>query len=196
MKQKLLLLILAVILSGCAYLGYLKDPFTDIPAFSQVNEHLYRGGYPKPEAYGRLRSIGIKTIINLSNDTGKRFEYEQRTAREYNINLVRIPLSVYEWPEDEKVLTFLKTVLTPENQPVFIHCTSGRDRTGAMIAVYRVVVEGETIKNAYKEALNHGFWPYKGEVVLKKYIHQLKDRKIFFEFVENYKKELQERKNQ
>ncbi|MFA5363355.1 MAG: dual specificity protein phosphatase family protein [Candidatus Omnitrophota bacterium] len=189
--KRIIPLFLFIFLSGCAYLGYLKDPFTDIPAFSQVNENLYRGGYPKPSGYARLRAIGIKTIVNLSNDTGKRYAYEQNITREYGITLIRIPLSVYEWPEDEKVLTFLKAALTPENQPVFVHCTSGRDRTGAMIAVYKVVVESVTIKKAYKEAVNHGFWPYKGEVVLKKYIHQLKDRKIFFEFVENYRKELQ-----
>ncbi len=194
--KRFLYLTFLIFLTGCAYLGYLKDPFTDIPAFAQVNEIIYRGGYPKPEGYARLRALGIKTMINLSNDTGKRYEQEQKTAREYNINLVRIPLSVYVWPEDDKVLTFLRTVLTPENQPVFVHCTSGRDRTGAMIAVYRVVVEGVSIKNAYKEALQYGFWPYKGEVVLKKYIHQLKDRKIFFEFVENYRKELKEKDNQ
>jgi protein tyrosine/serine phosphatase len=196
MKRIIPLCLFFIILSGCAYLGYLKDPFTDIPAFSSVNERLYRGGYPKPAGYARLRAMGIKTIINLSNDTGKRYAYEQKIAQEYGINLIRIPLSVYEWPEDEKVLTFLKAVLAPENQPVFVHCTSGRDRTGAMIAVYRVVVEGVTIKNAYKEAANHGFWPYKGEVVLKKYIHQLKDRKVFFEFVENYRKELKKQGKQ
>ncbi|MBN1585911.1 MAG: tyrosine-protein phosphatase [Candidatus Omnitrophica bacterium] len=174
-----------IVLSGCAYAGYLKDPFVDIPAFSKVTDNLYRGAYPKPEGYTRLKSLGIKTIVNLSDDT--RYEpQEKKVAAEYGFNYVHIPLGVYTWPEDENVLKFLQTVLGPQYQPVFVHCSNGRDRTGAMIAVYRTIVEGKGPKEGYKEALDHGFWPYRGEVVLKKYIHQLKDRKILYEYVESH----------
>ncbi len=162
----------------------MKDPFTDIPAFSQVTDQIYRGGYPKPEGYARLKALGVKTIINLSDDT-KYAAREKQLAKEYGLEVVSIPLSVYTWPEDEKVLKFLETVLAPESQPVFVHCSNGRDRTGAMIAVYRTIVEGKGPKESYKEALDHGFWPYRGEVVLKKYIHQLKDRKVLYEFVQS-----------
>ncbi len=187
LKVRFLAVGLLFLLAGCAvagYAGYLKDPFTDIPAFSQVNDRLYRGGYPKPEGYARLKALGVKTIINLSDDT-KYAAQEKETAQEQGFDWVSIPLSVYTWPEDEKVLKFLKTVLSPEAQPVFVHCSNGRDRTGAMIAVYRTVVEGKGPKESYKEALAHGFWPFRGEVVLKKYIHQLKDRKVLYEFVQS-----------
>lgn len=179
--------LLVLSLSGCAvsgYAGYLKDPFTDIPAFAQVTDRIYRGGYPKPEGYARLKALGVKTIINLSSEEPYAAR-EKEIAREQGFNLVSIPLSVYAWPEDEKVLKFLETVLSPEAQPVFVHCSNGRDRTGAMIAVYRTIVEGKGPKEAYKEALGHGFWPFRGEVVLKKYIHQLKDRKVLYEFVKS-----------
>lgn len=166
------------------YAGYLKDPFTDIPAFGQVTGQLYRGGYPKPKGYARLKTLGVKTIINLSDDEPYAAR-EKEVAKELGFDLVSIPLSVYTWPEDEKVLKFLKTVLSPEAQPVFVHCSNGRDRTGAMIAVYRTIVEGKGPKESYEEALDHGFWPFRGEVVLKKYIHQLKDRKVLYEFVQS-----------
>ena len=178
---------LLLLLSGCAYLGYLKDPFTEIPAFAQVTDNLYRGGYPKPEGYTRLKELGIKTIINLSDDR-EHVAQEKELAKRLGFHFVHIPLSVYRWPEDEKVLKFLKTVLDPQAQPVFVHCSNGRDRTGAMIAVVRTIVEGKGPKEGYKEALAHGFWPYRGEVVLKKYIHQLKDRKVLYEFVQSRSK--------
>ncbi|MFH1767943.1 MAG: dual specificity protein phosphatase family protein [Candidatus Omnitrophota bacterium] len=184
--RKAFLFVFLFIITGCVYFSYLKDPFIDIPAFSQVNEQLYRGSYPKAQAYSKLKELGIKTIINLSCDNDKRLEYEQQMVSQYGFNFIQIPLSIYTWPEDEKVLTFIKTVLYPDNQAVFVHCTNGRDLTGTMIAVYRVVVEGKGPKEAYKEALRHGFWPYRGEVVLKKYIHQLKDRKVLFDFVKTY----------
>jgi hypothetical protein len=47
--------------------------------------------------------------------------------------------------------------------------------------MYKVIVSGSTIKQAYKEAKNLGFWPYYGEAELKNFIHQLKDKQIFFE---------------
>ena len=177
---------LTVFISGCAYFSYLRDPFSDIPNFSQATATIYRGGYPKLAGYERLKALGIKTIINLSGDN-RRSEQEKEIVRKYGFKFIQIPLSIYTWPEDEKVLLFLKTVLDGDSQPVFVHCTNGRDRTGTMIAVYRVIVEKKGPKEAYKEALQHGFWPYRGEVVLKDYIHQLKDRKILYEFVGNKK---------
>lgn len=172
---------------GCSYAGYLKDPFTDIPAFAQVNATLYRGAAPKPEGYERLKALGVKTLICLRNKP-KWIERERQAALDHGFAFVNIPLSVYTWPDDELVLKYLETILSPEAQPVFVYCSNGRDRTGAMIAVYRVIVEHRGPKEGYREALRYGFWPYRGEVVLKKYIHQLKDRKVFFEFVEQAQK--------
>lgn len=180
-----LLFLFLIFLSGCAYLGYLKDPFTDIPAFASVTDNIYRGGYPKGAGYGRLKDLGVKTIINLAGND-RRFRREQEAAEKYGFSLVHIPLSVYRRPSDEEALLFLKTVLTRDNLPVFVHCTSGRDRTGAMVAVYRTVVGKKGPKESYKEALRYGFWPYRGETVLKDYIHQLKDRKVLFDFVREY----------
>ncbi|MCD6402534.1 hypothetical protein J7L36_01625 [bacterium] len=51
-----------------------------------------------------------------------------------------IPLSVYKKPTDKQVIKFLKIVLDKKNQPVFLHCESERERTGAFVAVYRVIV--------------------------------------------------------
>ncbi|MCM8823192.1 MAG: tyrosine-protein phosphatase [Candidatus Omnitrophica bacterium] len=184
MKKGLFILFILLI-SGCAYLTYIHDPFVDIPNFYKVNDYIYRGGYPKHKGYIYLKSLGIKTIVNFSGQN-KRFFYEQKITHDYGFNFVHIPLSIYSEPEDEKVIKFFETILNPKLQPVFVHCTNGRDRTGVMIAVYRVVVEGRGVKESYKEALRYGFWPYRGEVVLKKYILQLKDRKALFNFVNNY----------
>jgi len=161
-------------------MGYLRDPFTEIPNFYRVDERLYRGGQPKPEGYKKLQALGIKTVISLrgeNENTGN----EKETLTTLGINFYNLPMSVYSRPKDEQVLLFLETVLNKNNQPVFLHCESGRDRTGAIVAMYKVVVSGSTIKQAYKEAKNMGFWPYRGEAELKNFIHQLKDKQIYFE---------------
>jgi protein tyrosine/serine phosphatase len=180
MMKKIILCVSVVLLSGCAYLGYFKDPFVDIPNFYKVDEALYRGGQPKHEGYARLKSLGIKTIISLRGEN-KTTRQEKEIAKNMDMNFYNLPMSVFKWPEDTQVLTFLDIVLTKANQPVFVHCEGGRDRTGAIVAMYRVVVSGLTIKQAYREAKKLGFFPYHGEAELKNFIHQLKDKKIFFE---------------
>jgi protein tyrosine/serine phosphatase len=179
--KRIILGLSILFISGCAYLGYLKDPFVDIPNFYQVDDILYRGGQPNQEGFKKLKSQGIKTIISLRGED-EELNQERQLAEALSINFYNLPMSVYKRPSDEQVLTFLGIVLNKDNQPVFIHCTSGRDRTGAIVAMYRVVVSGLTIKQAYKEAKALGFWPYRGEVPeLKNFIHQLKDKKIYFQ---------------
>ena len=181
MKRIILITGILIFISGCAYLNYLKDPFVDIPNFYQVDEVLYRGGQPNQRGLERLKSLGIKTVISLRGEDEELLQ-EKNQLQAWGINFYSLPMSVYERPTDEQVLKFLEIVLRKDNQPVFLHCTSGRDRTGAMIAMYRVVVSGITIKQAYKEAKRLGFWPYKGEVPeLKNFIHQLKDKPIYFQ---------------
>lgn len=178
--KKLLVILMLLGISGCAYMGYLRDPFVDIPNFYQVDERLYRGGQPKPQGFQKLKSLGIKTVISLRGDDKKTYE-EKEALKALGIEFYNLPMSVYAHPSDKLILSFLETVLNKNNQPVFLHCESGRDRTGAIVAVYRVVVSGLTIKQAYKEAKNLGFWPYRGEAELKNFIHQLKDKPIYFE---------------
>ncbi|MCX7927932.1 MAG: tyrosine-protein phosphatase [Candidatus Omnitrophica bacterium] len=190
MKKILMFFYLGVVfITGCAYLGYLKDPFENIPNFYKVSENLYRGGQPKEAGFRFLKQLGIKTVVSLR---GKNYhvELERKIIENMGMNFFSIPLSVYQQPEEKQVLEFLEILLKREYQPVFVHCDSGRDRTGAMIAMYRVVVDGWTIKQAYREARKFGFFPYRSrEAPLKMFIHQLKDKKIYFEKARQLKNE-------
>ena len=168
--------------TGCAYLSYVKDPFVDIPNFHQVDESLYRGGRPNEDGLRKLKDIGIQTVISLCGED-EDLDIEKKSISKLGIDFANIPLSVYKEPTEQQVLKFLNIVIDKHRQPVFVHCDSGRDRTGAMIAMYRVVVCGWSIKQAYNEAKSLGFWPYRGDAELKRFIHQLKDKKIYFEAV-------------
>ncbi|MDD5347047.1 MAG: tyrosine-protein phosphatase [Candidatus Omnitrophica bacterium] len=176
-----------VLAAGCAYLGYLKDPFVDIPGFYRVNEALYRGGQPDGRGWQRLHSLDIKTVVSLRGEN-KDSRLESEATQSMGMRSFVIPMSVYTAPSDEQVIKFLEIILEPSNRPVFVHCDSGRDRTGAMIALYRVVVDGWTIKRAYREARNLGFFPYHGkEAPLKTFVHQLKDKQEYFQKAREFK---------
>lgn len=174
MRNSLLLAI--ALLSGCAYFGYLKDPVSDIPNYAQVDDVLYRGGVPKDAGWKKIKDSEIKTVISLCDDDGQ----EQARVEALGLKFMNIPMSVYKRPTDDQVYAFLNAVLIKENQPVFLHCQSGRDRTGAMVAFYRAAVSGWSLKEAYNEAKRMGFWPYHGDEELKKFILQLKDKPEYF----------------
>jgi protein tyrosine/serine phosphatase len=106
---------------------------------------------------------------------------EERWAAANGIKFYNLPIDLYTKPSDDQALRFLEIVLDNANQPVYVHCEDGRDRTGTMIALYRVAAENWTIKDAYHEARVIGYWPYHGdEAPLKMFVHQLKDKPLFF----------------
>jgi len=63
-------------------------------------------------------------------------------------------------PKEADVVAFLKVVENAANQPVFVHCQAGVDRTGMMTAAYRIVVEGWTKEDAVREMRATGFHPW------------------------------------
>jgi len=189
MKKLIGSILVCIAVSGCAYVNYMKDPFADIPAFARVTQNIYRGGPPKPAGYETLKGLGIRTILSLSQDK-KDVRREESWASANNIKFYHIPVDLYSKPSDEQVIRFLGIVLDRTNVPVFIHCEDGRDRTGTMIALYRVVAMGWTIKDAYHEARVIGYWPYHGdEAPLKAFVHQLKDKPLYFDKAKEFSRE-------
>jgi protein tyrosine/serine phosphatase len=64
-------------------------------------------------------------------------------------------------PETDQVLEFIKIIKNPDNQPVFVHCQHGSDRTGLMCAMYRILVQDWTKDEAIMEMVlgGYGFHP-------------------------------------
>jgi tyrosine-protein phosphatase SIW14 len=126
-----------------------------LPNFHQVNQNLYRGAQPGAGGIQKLKELGVKTIINLRGaDEGT--EAEERDARSAGINYFNVPLDGLGRPSDEKVLKILALINDAKNWPVFIHCNHGKDRTGTIIACYRISHDGWTLDEAMKEAKRYG----------------------------------------
>jgi protein tyrosine/serine phosphatase len=67
-------------------------------------------------------------------------------------------LKFYAWhPEEADVIKFLRIVTTPAQQPVLVHCAHGSDRTGMMVAIYRIVVQGWSKQDALREMTAGGY---------------------------------------
>jgi uncharacterized protein (TIGR01244 family) len=132
-----------------------NQSYRELPNFHQVNENLYRGAQPQPGGLKKLSELGIKTVINLrgaSEDT----QEEQAEVEASGMRYFNIPMSALGRPTDEQVERALAVIDARENWPVFIHCQRGADRTGVIVAVYRILRNQWTAEQAIDEAKRFG----------------------------------------
>jgi len=127
-----------------------------IDNFGRVNDSYFRGAQPEGRDYADLRALGVKTIIDLTDDGDVR---EGGIVEDLGMKFFRIPMSTHETPSAEKVAQFLSLVENPANQPVYVHCQGGRHRTGVMTAVYRMSDEGWNADRAFSEMKQYKFGP-------------------------------------
>ena len=125
-----------------------------IDNFGQVNANYYRGAQPKGRDYADLAALGVKTIIDLTQDGESA---EPALVQAAGMRFFRIPMTTHETPAAEKLAEFLRIVNDPVNQPVYVHCQGGRHRTGVMTAVYRMTADGWTPDQAFAEMKRYKF---------------------------------------
>jgi tyrosine-protein phosphatase SIW14 len=138
--------------------------------FSKVNDSLYRGAQPNATAMRQLQAMGIKSIISLRM-TNEVWIEEPALAAAASMSYTNIPLDNLSAPTDAQTASVLAAIESMP-KPVFIHCQFGCDRTGTMIACYRIRHDQWPNLKAMKEALAHGFSP--AEVGMQNYIMTLK----------------------
>jgi protein tyrosine phosphatase (PTP) superfamily phosphohydrolase (DUF442 family) len=164
MKRSLLNRLFGVVfvLALVASVSAAQNNDKQLPNFHKVNDHLYRGGQPDKIVIAHLRAMGIKTIVNLRG-RDKQAEAEEDEARRAGLHYFNIEMAGWGRPTFEQVSKVLEIINAPEYWPVFIHCKRGADRTGTILACYRVANEGWTAEQAVDEASRHGmhwtqFW--------------------------------------
>jgi tyrosine-protein phosphatase SIW14 len=138
-----------------------------IPNFHQVNEHIYRGAQPSKRGLQSLASLGVKTVIDLRGG-GSRSEAERAIVEAAGMRYVWIPLSDLFAPTDRQVSRVLALLNDESAGPVFIHCRLGADRTGTIIACYRVSHDHWGNREALDEAMANGMsWV---EIGMQRYV--------------------------
>lgn len=119
---------------------------------------IYRGGQPLGDDYKYLKEQGIKTIIDLSDD--KMYESEKERAEANGFKYIHIPIyDSHATPDDQTVNKIIEAMKDESNGKMFIHCQAGKHRTGAMVAIYKMMHENMSYKDAVEEMKKYGFDP-------------------------------------
>ena len=152
-------LILALSALSFAKTNTSSFPNIKIDNFGQMDEHFYRGSRPKPEDFKNLAALGIKTIIDLTDNSR---ELEKPAVEAAGMRYVNIPIVDKAYPSMEQAVEFLKVANDPATGKFYVHCAGGRHRTGVMGAVYRFNHDHWNYDQAYAEMKQYDFYTSNG----------------------------------
>jgi len=122
-----------------------------LPNLHRVSDDLYRGAQLTKEGAAELVKLGVKTVVNLRS-----FHSDSDEIGDLPLKYEHIYMKAWH-PEDEDVVKFLKIVTDRAKAPVFVHCMRGADRTGTVVAVYRIVLQGWSREDAIEEMRRGGY---------------------------------------
>lgn len=162
-------LVLPVLLFGAALSAYAAAPGpaerpsewasavagTSVGNLYRIEDGLFRGAQPSTAGFRELAALGVRHVLDLAGGAG-----DVRFASDGTVKLFHVPMSAWGL-RDDLVLQSLRIMTEPENRPLMVHCAHGADRTGAIVALYRVVVQGWTKEQAVRE-MNEGGYHHNG----------------------------------
>jgi uncharacterized protein (TIGR01244 family) len=142
-----------------------------IPNFHTVDEHLYRGAQPTPEGIKTLARLGIKVVIDL-REGHEHAGLEKKLVESAGMKYVNVPMRGLNAPTDEQMATVFALLGDSSGWPMFVHCKRGADRTGTVVACYRISHDHWRNEKALREAKLYGM--SKVERAMQHYILQFK----------------------
>jgi len=136
--------------------------------FHQVDERVYRGAQPTGQGFGNIARLGVKTVVDLRVAGEHSLADEKRVVENLGMRYVSMPMRKLVAPTDAQITALLALLLDSAAGPVFIHCRRGADRTGAVVACYRIAHDHWDSRSALREAREYGMRWY--QFALQKYV--------------------------
>jgi tyrosine-protein phosphatase SIW14 len=134
-----------------------KISIPGVPNAGKVTDHLYRGAQPRLSYLGALKKLGVTVIIDLRAEAPQAAREEQSLAESAGIRFFHIPIGGFSNPTNSDLIQFFQILSDSARQTVFVHCEFGRDRTGVMIAAYRIAFQKWSSDHALSEMNSFGF---------------------------------------
>ena len=151
-----------------------KMKILGVPNAGKISDALFRGAQPTSQGLAELKKLGVTTIIDLRGERGP-VTQERARAEALGLKFIDIPMSGWSAPSTPQVAKFLKLLRDDPSQKVFVHCYYGADRTGVMIATYRIAEQNWTADQAIAEMYSFGFHNH-WHPVMKNYVRAFPSR--------------------
>ena len=148
-----------------------KRQIKGLPNFGEVTPKLFRGAHPAPDGFETLAKMGVNIVVDARGGSD---ESENRRVNQLGMRYVSIPWRC-PFPKDEVFIKFLKLLRDNPDKKVFVHCRLGDDRTGMMVASYRMAMQGWTADEAMREMEQFGYSPVHHYVLCPRLVFYEKD---------------------
>lgn len=134
-----------------------------------VTQKLWRGFRPK--SFEMLQTLGVRVDIDLETGVAGEWDrnvgdpdYEEQYGGDFGVEEIDRPMSNWLPPnlnQVEKTIAIIQSKLD-RGLACYVHCLWGKDRTGFVIAAYRMIVQGWSYPAARDEMFKCGFrrWVY------------------------------------
>lgn len=132
----------------------------------KVDDHLYRSGQPGKKGMKALERLGIRHVLNL-----REFHSDDDEAAGTNLKLHRVAMNA-GLIKDEDIISALK-VIKDADGPILVHCWHGSDRTGTVVAMYRIVFQNWSKAQALEELVSGGYGYHAVYANIPKYIEKV-----------------------
>ncbi len=116
----------------------------------RVNPRLYRGGQPSEAGFVSLKRLGVDQIVSFTIGD-QSIADESRRVRALGMSYLSLPWSATREPTADQVATFLALFRQYPGRTIFVHCWQGADRTGVMVALYRITFDHWSAAHALDE---------------------------------------------
>ena len=120
--------------------------------FAQITPTLYRGERPTDEGLACLAKMGVGIVISTEGKYKDLRKPVEREGMQY--------VSMFwecSFPQDHTFAKFLQLLRDNPGKKVFVYCHYGDDRTGMMIAAYRIAEQNWSANEAKEEMKAFGF---------------------------------------
>ncbi len=121
--------------------------------FYKVSDTVYRSDQPDYPLIAKLKQHQINKVINLRPSNK-----DQKVFANQSIQLVHIPIHTWAMNRQD-LLNVMQSIQTAQQQQqrLLVHCYHGSDRTGASIAMYRIIFENWSTADALNEMKYGGY---------------------------------------
>lgn len=152
----------------------------------QVDQSLFRSKQLSKEDYETLEHLHIKSIVNL------RFFDRDEDAEVFEgkpIEITNVPLITWNIKARDVAKALWEIEKDQKKGNVLVHCYHGADRTGVVVAMYRVIYQGWTMEEAKQELIEgpygfhkiwiniENFFTPENEAIVREELEQLRTTK-------------------